>query len=483
MGTTENIKAGKPVLIVEIGSEWFKLIQAEPGRRGVSISRLHIEHFDSLGQDVSRAIAEALKKQKFIRGPVIACLPRHLVNVRVLELPSVKPEEVTDMLELQVGKQTPYSKDEISYDYRYAGVQREGYSRLMLVIVQRSALRERFYILEEAGLSVDRMSVGSEGLLNWYAATAGGGRQEAEVLLDVDAGFSDFAVIHRGQMVFTRSILIGASHLTEDPDKWREKLAHEIGQSIEMCRAENGGVDPARLVVTGAGARIPALAADLGSLVGLAAEATDSAKSAAKWPASPSLDAPEYAGLSFTAMVGMAMAPEQLEMHLVPDSIKLRQDLVTKTRLITLLGMLVMTLMMALSFWQISKAYLARERLRIVRDAFKQLEPSVQKVSGMMAVVRAVEQRRNPDFSAINQLAELHPLVPSGVALEGIEIHVDEGRLVVGGTASTRQDIRDLINAVEKSALYRDVKESIASRRDETGRFKFQVTAMAEGGG
>ena len=483
MGTVDNIKAGKPVLLVEIGTEWVKLLQAEPGRRGVSMSRLHIEHFDSLGQDVSRVIANALKTQKFIRGPVVACLPRHLVNVRILELPSVKPEEVTDMLELQVGKQTPYSKDEISFDYRYAGGQREGYSRLMLVIVQRSVLRERFYILEEAGLKVDRMSVGSEGLLNWYAATAGDGRQEAEVLLDVDAGFSDFAVVHNGQMVFTRSILIGASHLAEDLDKWREKLAHEIRQSIEMCRAENGGVDPVRLLVTGAGARIPALAPELGSQVGLAAETVDSTKSAAKWPASPSLEAPEYAGISLTALVGMAMAPEQLEMHLVPDSIKLRQDLVTKTRLITLLGMLVMTLMLTLSFWLISRAYLARERLLLLRGNLRELEPVVQRVAGMLGVVRAVEERRRPDLTAVSQLAELHPLVPAGITLDGIEIHVDEGRLVVGGTASTRQDIRDMINALERSALYKDVKESMASRRGEDGRFKFQVTALTEGGG
>ena len=48
--------------------------------------------------------------------------------------------------------------------------------QVMLAIVQRSALRQRFSILEEAGLEVDGMSISSEGVLNWFLNTERGKR-------------------------------------------------------------------------------------------------------------------------------------------------------------------------------------------------------------------------------------------------------------------------------------------------------------------
>ena len=171
-----------------------------------------------------------------------------------------------------------------------------------------------------------------------------------------------------------------------------------------------------------------------------------------------------------------------MEVHLVPDSVKLRQELIGITRSIGALGIAIMILFMGLSFGILSKTLTERQQLLLLKKGNAELEPKVQKVTEMFSVIRAVEQRRKPDETAINMLAVLHPLVPSGVLLEKVEIHADEGRLVAGGTASSRQDIREVINALESSALFSGVKETEASRRLEDGRFKFQITAMLEGG-
>ncbi|NQT93314.1 MAG: pilus assembly protein PilM, partial [Lentisphaerae bacterium] len=276
MSTKGSRSAAGTQIVVEIGNDWVKMAQMDSVRGGVNISRLHLEKFESLDDSVAEAMASASAKLKFAAIPVIGCLPRQMVNIRMLELPSTDPVEVADMVDLQIGKQTPYSKDEIVSDYRILGSQREGYSRVMLAIVQRNVLRHRFRLLEEAGLDVGRMTVSSEGVLSWCNAAVAAPEEGGCAVLDVDSFYSDFAVIVDGRLAFTRSILLGANQLLADYERWKPKILEEVRRSLDIYRGESGGMDVGKLVLTGAGAGIAEMATDLGDHVGLQAEAVDS---------------------------------------------------------------------------------------------------------------------------------------------------------------------------------------------------------------
>ena len=194
-------RSGRPVVVVEIGSDWFKIIQAESSRTGLTLSRVHVEKFGAVGSVLARGIAGAYKKHRFARIPVLACLPRQMANIRVIDLPSTQPAEITDMVDLQAAKQTPYSREEIVFDYRIVGGGREGYTRVMLAIVQRSVLRQRFSLLEEAGLEVEGMSISSEGVFNWARREVAPTDSDTVAILDVDSFYADFIVIAGRELV------------------------------------------------------------------------------------------------------------------------------------------------------------------------------------------------------------------------------------------------------------------------------------------
>jgi len=160
--------ARKTGVAVEIGSDWLKIVQAEPGRRGVGVSKITLEPFDPAASTstLAQMLANALRRERFAKVPVTAILPRQMVNVRMLELPSTDFDEIHDMVDLQIGKQTPYSRDEIVSGYRLVRSVREGYSRVLLAIIQRTTLRQRYHVFEEAGVEVDRMTVSTEGVVN-----------------------------------------------------------------------------------------------------------------------------------------------------------------------------------------------------------------------------------------------------------------------------------------------------------------------------
>ena len=204
----------RSAVIVEIGSDWLKIAQTEPLKDGLAISRIHLEKFDSLGSGLSRVIAGAFAEQKFDKMPVIACVPRQMVNIRMMELPSTDPDEVVSMAEIQTAKQTPYSRDEIVCDCRITKGSRAGYTKVMMAIVQNSVVRERFHVLEEAGIEVERMSVTTEGILSWHARSqVPESEGSAVMLLDVDSFYAEFMVIGAGGLIFTRSILTGSNQL------------------------------------------------------------------------------------------------------------------------------------------------------------------------------------------------------------------------------------------------------------------------------
>ena len=469
------------MIFVEIGNDWVKVLQAEPSRRGLVVTRLHLEPFKPSASGLSESLAAALRQQKFGRFPAIGCLPRQMVNVRILELPSTDSEEIADMVDLQAGKQTPYSKDEIVADYRIIGSTRQGYTRVMLAIIQRNVLRERYYLLEEAGLDVQRMSVSTEGVLNWYlhAAARTGTETGTLALLDIDSFYADFIIIADRQLAFTRSILIGANQLLEDYGKWKDKLMREARRSVEMFQSESASSAPARLLLTGAGARIKGLADDLSAELKLPAQAVDCRDDVQRLPSSPSLNDAAYAPVSMTPLVGMALDPEKLEFKLIPDSVRARKELSAKSRGLSLLAILAMAVLVSLSAVVTSDLYLKKDYRDLLSREHERTQPAVERVQHMRQIVNVVNARRDASLSTIKILLELRKLVPTGLFFDSIDIDQQTRRLSLSGTTDDRKGIRALVVNLEQSPLFAEAEQN-QETQERNGRLRFQVNCAME---
>jgi Tfp pilus assembly PilM family ATPase/Tfp pilus assembly protein PilN len=468
-------------VLVEIGNDWFKIVHAVPQRGGVAFARAHLQRFETLDASVARGIADAFARLKMPRMPVVACLPRQMVNVRMLELPSTAPAEIADMVDLQVGKQTPYSKDEIVSDYRVVTSRRSGYSRVALAIVQRSVLAQRYHVLEEAGLDVGAMSVSSEGVLAWFRAAVPGDGVAA--VLDVDSFYADLSVVGDGELLFTRSILVGANQLFADPARWREKLAEEVRQSFQIFEGEMPGVRAAKLVVTGAGVRVDGLAEHLGRQLGLPAGAVDSLACLAQTPSQPDRPEGESRAVSMTALAGIALAPDALQLNLVPDSVRLRKGLELKARSLAWLGILIMAALLSASLLANLRVFLLRERLREVGEQARRSAPAAEQVLNMGRMVEMVEERRDPRAAAVSLLQDVGGRIPQNVLLDSLDMSLEKSQVALGGTAAQRRDISQLIKNLEGSPLLENVHEGGSTTMDsKTRKYRFQIVCALQKG-
>src|SRR3989338_6411188 len=98
----------KPIVVVEIGNDWLKILEYNPSFKGGCVTRASLVKLVQIKEPVTEALSKAFKNLKLSRQGVIVCIPRHLVTIRILELPSTDPKEIKNMVSLQVGKQTPY---------------------------------------------------------------------------------------------------------------------------------------------------------------------------------------------------------------------------------------------------------------------------------------------------------------------------------------------------------------------------------------
>lgn len=467
----------KQALVAEIGNDWIKLVQFEVARDGLVVSKMHLQKVAGSSGELSRTLAAAIRTNKFADLPAIACLSRQMVNIRMLDLPSIDPGEIADMVDLQSGKQTPYSKEEILCDHRIVGSVRPGYTKVMLVIVQRSLLRQQYAILRDAGLRIERMTVTAEGLINWarQEADAAGAR----ILLDIDSGYTDFCVLSGGGVIFTRGIPVGGNELLRDPEACREKFGKEVQRSMDIFEAESGGIAPDRLLISGA--RIPTVAESLAGAVAIPVSAVDSLARIRKKPSEPDLADGEYRAVSLTALTGVAMAPDRLTFDLIPDVARMRNALEVRAKRLTTFVILVVAAMLSASFFATVKFGLQRNRLVALRREYLATQPAVESAERMQELVKVARDRRNRKFCPLTVLSEIQRVAGGDLHFDVVDIDREGERVSLAGMASTPREIRTLVNRLETSPLFENVRETGTMTLDpRMNRYKFEVVCGLE---
>ncbi len=479
-------RAGQPFVVVEIGNDRLKMLHAVPGPGGgTAIADLWVERISASASGLAEAIAKVLKRWSGFSGPAILCLPRQLVSIRHLELPSGEPPEIADMIAIQAGKLTPWSREEVSYDYRLLGSDRPGYTRAMLVIAQRDVFRQRYFIAEEAGLAPERLTISFEGLLLWTIRALQTASEPAAVaVLDVDSFYSDFLIVHGDRPLYSRGILTGADQLLENAAAATQQLAREVAQSIELAARETGGISPSRIVVTGASGPADALIDVLRAQTGLPCERCDVLAGLSGSVGLNGMqllspvggDAAVLATTSVTPLIGLAMAPERLEINMLPESVRRRRDLKRHATLLTWVGTAVLAVMVSASLLAHTFFLIRRERLAQIRERIEATAQDADRVGRQHELVLQATRYLDPRKDPIRLLTAVQAALLPEIALEGLEWDGTRERLTINGTASAIRDVRSLLNAIAETAGFEDVREDGSMSQDNrTGRFKFKI--------
>lgn len=473
---TQTSLIGRDVVVVEIGGDWFKLIHVVNGSHGAVIKKVVLRKADEVETLYGPDFLKSMGVPDLKGLPVIVCLPRQAVNVRLFDLPSGDLSEISDMIDLQIARQTPYSREEIVFDYRLVDSDKQGYTRVFLVIAQTGTVRQRLRCIEDSGLSVERVTVTTDGWLSAVEGEGSGmslGYPEQIVYLDVDSSYTDLLVAQRGLPLFSRSVPIGLKELSVNGEKAESDLLQEVVRALETYRNENVGGSVERLVLLGPAGKIARLGSRLQE--GLTMTVTPLA-GVAKVDMMP--DDSHLNEMSVSGLLGAAMAHSGLQINLMPESMRLRKAVALKASRLTLSAVLVMLILALLSMW-IGSRYSRRDAYLVaLNQIISETETLAGEVESKQKKLGLVAARLEHRMLLARCLTELHQVASDQVSFTSIEIGRNK-QMVCRGVAETVGDILKLVDALEKAPLFMNVK----STRTSTGKEKteFEVVADIEG--
>jgi len=461
-----KIPFGKTILAIEPGNEWFKLVEITRNRDDVKVKRVVVRRAAEVEPLAGPNLLKALGLGELVGEPVVICLPRQAVNVRLFDLPSGDPQEIADMVDLQIARQTPYSRDEIVSDYRVFRSDKEGYTRVMLVIAQTGVVRQKYRFLEDAGLSVSLVTTTTDG---WVAALQQGKMVisqkavGATAFLDVDMMSSDLMVLNQGVPLFSRSLSVGASQLLAADERLRERAVQEISMALETFRNEAPAVSVGALAFAGAVEGDPAFVKLMELALNLEVIPATGVSVGAYEKAGTAIGS-----VALTGIVGAATAPEMIQINLTPESVRLRKSVMVRARQLTVMAMMVMAIFCLLSLLVLSRINRQRVYLDELSAMIGQTTADADRVEAMRRKVLIVAERTAITMVPAKALVELFGLAPETMAFTSIQIS-DAAQFVCRGTAETVADTVRLVNSMEASPVFQNVKSTrTVSGKDRT---------------
>ena len=476
-------KTASPTVLLEVSPRAAKMVLASASPLQVQLQRVNASILPDQVEDPVAALRALLGAQPIGASPVGLLIGRETFTMRTLELPSMDPKEIASMLELQLGKLTPYSRAEIFSAWTAVGSFREGYTSILLAIARKGLIDSVLQFLKTKRLTPQWVGVSTEGLEAWWARVASqhtvAPSPQLTALIDVDVASTDCAIFSNGRLLFTHSIAVGSDQLTTSEEA-KLRWVGELGRLPRILLHEDVKGQLGRGVMTGLTQGLPPLAEHLTGQWGVPVEIMDSLA-----PFSPSVAVSQAAAasrVSFTALAGILAAGRSPRLDLIPQEIRVSQALDVRSKHLTRLAV-------SLALILVFSAVLYLERILSLTYYQRQLQ---QRLAGVEQISREVIQRQHvmgevrewldPTHGALEIFRSIASASEPDITVT--QVAMGQGKpVVIRGKATTMAMAFSFFDRLKQQGIFRDVHaRSIGKAKgvDEAGA-EFEVLCDVAG--
>jgi type IV pilus assembly protein PilM len=299
---------GKQLVGLDIGESCIKLAEIHDTAKGRILTRFsQIPLAKGVIVDGSVAEPEALtatikelhKKSGCKRKHIVTSISGTAVIVKKVTFSQMDEGELRDLIRDEGGKYLPFDNmDTVYYDLQVLGDNPYSPSQMdvLLVAAKKDIIDGYTEAIQEAGLIPAIMDVDSFALETMYEENYDFEENDVAVLVNIGASMTNLSVVKGGMSIFTRDFNIGGNVVTEsiagrlelsreEAEKAKvegvgedeaarrlfregliadaDPLCSEIERSVDYFRTTFGGENIKRILLSGGGALIPGIAADL----------------------------------------------------------------------------------------------------------------------------------------------------------------------------------------------------------------------------
>ncbi len=401
------------------------------------------------------------------RSPVIVnTIPSHLVITKNIEIPSTDPKEIKEIINLQAGRHTPYSREEIIVDYVDIGVYKNNYTKILLIIVARNIIDKQLKILNNAGLKLDRVVFMPESIACFVTNML---KIDSEIspvsVIHIDDEFADFMVIFKSKIAFIRSIPVGAKHLTEEKERYQLKFSEELKRSFEAYQSEDIEKNPNMLVLTGAVEELSDLEPVLNSTLRLPIKMTPYFKNL--FISNEVLKAKSLTKhVSFLNVIAPLTACQELKVNLIPEEVKLRRAFEDRGKELIKTGIFVLAIFVLIFSILLSKIYFKNAYLNNLTKKYQSLSGDAKKLEQDFARINLIKNYLLKRGYSLELLAELYNIASLDLKINNIRFD-SQGKFALTGTALSMSTVFSFVDDMEKSKYFKEVKTKYTTKRKE----------------
>jgi type IV pilus assembly protein PilM len=342
---------GKDLAGLDIGSSCLKLVEIQETQKGLILSRFSqiplakgviVDGAVAEPEALTATIKELYKESGCKRKKVVTSISGHAVIVKKATFAQMSEEELRGLIHDEAGKYLPFDDmATVGYDFQILGESPYNPSQMEVLIVaaKKEIIEGYTEAIQAAGLIPTIMDVDSFALETMYEENYEFEENDVAVLINIGASITNLNAVKGGASIFTRDFTLGGNSVTEalaaylgvsfdeaekakiegtgDDEQARgafrdgliayaDPICSEIERSVEYFRSTFGAENINKIMLSGGGALIPRMAADLSHRLGIETEIINPFKKIQL--GSKALESGSAEGIGPIAAVGVGLA-------------------------------------------------------------------------------------------------------------------------------------------------------------------------------
>lgn len=299
----------KKVLGLDIGTTSIKVAELDVGRRGATLAAFAIAPTPPqviINGDITdpAAITETVKglitTLQSKRQNVACSIYGNPVIVKKVSIPKMEEKMIAEQIKWEAEQYIPFDINEVNLDYRVLkGSASPENMDVLLVAAKQEAIFHCTEIVESLGKSLTIVDVAGFSLAQCYEKNYGIDPENIVALVDVGGLVTNVTVVDRGDVVFSRDIMLGGSTYSSEIQKGlglslqeaeamkisasqgqavpeelnailtatHQPICEEILASLDFFLNASSGKKIGACFVTGGGSRTPGMISSLSAIV------------------------------------------------------------------------------------------------------------------------------------------------------------------------------------------------------------------------
>lgn len=460
----------KNYIIVALDEERLRISYLKAG--SVDWEILHTVKRDIRGiaeDEIPQTIKSALSDLNVKKAETICVISSEVATTKNIEVPSLDPEEIKSIINLQAGRHTPYSREEIIVGYSNIGVYQRNYSKILLVIVNRDVIKKKFSILDDAGLKADYLVFSPEAIAGFYASVLNLTVSDAPVgIVDIGYNFTDFVIGLQGKIVACRNIPVGLTHLIKEGPEAQRKLADELKKSIESYQSEDIEKPPTSYILTNDQEQTknlrPILQDTLQATVKIVPY-LDNVK--ISLPIRKSIK--DISDESFLDVIASGVALDQCQIDLVPEEIKMQKSIAEQGKEVAKSGIFVSIFLLLICGLFISKIHFKSTTLKNIKTEYQAGHEEAEALERIAEKTRLIKDYVSTRLVSLETLNEIYKIIPDEIYLGSIDL-TEGGTITIQGVSESMSRVFSFVSALEDSQYFKNVKTKSTTAKKERGK-------------